>query len=504
MEIISHTTGTKPTLPQDYSDIFTKVQGAKRVVFVSGNFNIVHPGHLRLLKFAADCGDLLLVGVYGKEITKVDMPEELRLESVKSIGIVNHAFLLKEKPEKFIEKLKPAVVVKGKEYEERQNAEQNAVDTYGGKLLFSSGEVRFSSLDLLRKELRESNPTTVVKPTDFIERHGFNFQDLEKTIQKFKDLSVTVIGDLIVDEYITCDPLGMSQEDPTIVVTPVHRDIFIGGASIVAAHARGLGAQVKYFSVAGNDSTAEFARKQLSEHGVDAHIIEDVSRPTTLKQRWRARNKTLLRVSQLKQHDLSHELQVQMFNKLEAALSESNLVIFSDFNYGCLPQDIVDSVVNFCKRKNILMVADSQSSSQVGDISRFKGMALVTPTEREARLATRDFNSGLVVLAEKLRAKAEAKTVLITLGSEGLLIHGGPEINGVHQTDQLPAFNTAPKDPAGAGDSLLTCASMALALGCDIWQSSYLGSLAAACQVGRVGNIPLTPQELITEIEEST
>jgi rfaE bifunctional protein kinase chain/domain len=296
----------------------------------------------------------------------------------------------------------------------------------------------------------------------------------------------------------------MSQEDPTIVVTPVQRDIFVGGAGIVAAHARGLGAQVNYFTVAGQDATADYARKQLSEYGVNATIIEDASRPTTLKQRWRARNKTLLRVSQLKQHDLNHELQIKIFNELEKALADSNLVIFSDFNYGCLPQDIVDSVVNFCKRKNILMVADSQSSSQVGDISRFKGMGLVTPTEREARLATRDWNSGLVVLAEKLRVQAEAKTVIVTMGAEGLLIHGGPELNGVHQTDQLPAFNTAPKDPAGAGDSLLTCASMSMALGCDIWQSAYLGSIAAACQVGRVGNIPLTQNDLITEIEEST
>ncbi len=62
-------------------------------------------------------------------------------------------------------------------------------------------------------------------------------------------------------------------------------------------------------------------------------------------------------------------------------------------------------------------------------------------------------------------------------------------------------MNTAPKDVAGAGDSLLTCTAMALAVGANIWQSLYLGSLAAACQVGRLGNIPLTPEELRAEIE---
>ena len=66
-------------------------------------------------------------------------------------------------------------------------------------------------------------------------------------------MKVCIVGDLIVDEYITCNPLGMSQEDPTIVVTPVEEEQFLGGAGIVAAHAVGLGASVDFFSVVGSD-----------------------------------------------------------------------------------------------------------------------------------------------------------------------------------------------------------------------------------------------------------
>ena len=146
------------------------------------------------------------------------------------------------------------------------------------------------------------------------------------------------------------------------------------------------------------------------------------------------------------------------------------------------------------------MVADSQSSSQTGDISRFKDMMLLTPTEREARFAVSDFNSGLVVLAEKLRTKSRAKNIILTLGSEGLLAHAAQINNDEWMTDRLPALNTAPKDPAGAGDSLLTCSSMAMAVGADIWQSLYLGSVAAACQVGRVGNVPLSPSDIEIEL----
>ena len=147
-----------------------------------------------------------------------------------------------------------------------------------------------------------------------------------------------------------------------------------------------------------------------------------------------------------------------------------------------------------------MIVADSQASSQMGDVSRFKGAALMTPTEHEARLAVRDFRSGLVVLAEALREKADARQLLITLGAEGLIIHCPNPGTGNFMTDRLPAFNTAPKDVAGAGDCLFTCASLALAVGADIWQSAYAGSVAAACQVGRVGNLPLKAEELLMEL----
>ena len=149
-----------------------------------------------------------------------------------------------------------------------------------------------------------------------------------------------------------------------------------------------------------------------------------------------------------------------------------------------------------------MMVADSQSSSQLGDVSRFKGMMLLTPTEREARLAVRDFESGLVVLAEKLRKKARAKNVVMTLGAEGLLAHAATATSDEFTTDRLSAFNTSPKDSAGAGDSLLTCSSMALAVGADLWKSIYLGSIAAACQVSRVGNVPISIKDIKQELAD--
>jgi sugar/nucleoside kinase (ribokinase family) len=110
-----------------------------------------------------------------------------------------------------------------------------------------------------------------------------------------------------------------------------------------------------------------------------------------------------------------------------------------------------------------------------------------------------DFESGLIVLSNELRNRASAENVIITLGAEGLLVHA--QKDGVSCDDRLPSFNTAPKDVAGAGDSLFTCASLGLRAGVDIWQSAYLGTLAAAFQVSRVGNLPLRGSDMEAEIE---
>jgi rfaE bifunctional protein kinase chain/domain len=470
-----------------------------RIVFVSGNFNVVHPGHLRLLQFAAECGEFLVVGVNPDGAPGTMVPELMRLEGVSAISLVKYSFILRESPESFIAKCRPAVVVKGKEYEGRHNAEQRVVDSYGGRLLFGSGEVRFSSLDLLQREYFETNLSAIKKPREFLARHGFTLDDLKKSLSGCNNKRVVVIGDLIVDEYINCEPLGMSQEDPTIVVTPLESKRFVGGAGIVAAHAKGLGADVRFFSVSGTDDAAAFARETLDRYGVTSVIAADDSRPTTLKQRFRAEGKTLLRVSHLRHHAVRPEIAARMKSDIEKTVARADLIIFADFNYGCLPQFLVDDIVELGRKRGVIMVADSQASSQVSDVSRFTGMRLITPTEREARLALRDWNSGLVVLAEALRKKARADYVVITLGSEGILAHAPDAAEW--ETDRLPALNTAPRDPAGAGDSFLTCAALALCAGADIWQSVYLGSIAAACQTSRVGNTPLTQSDLIAEID---
>lgn len=472
----------------------------QKVVFVSGNFNVIHPGHLRILKFARECGDYLVVGVQDKTYDGAVLDEELRLESVRAVSMVDHAFLLHDKPEDFITALQPAIVIKGNEHENAYNPEKAAVEACGGKLLFCSGDAIFSSLDMLKNDFTHTVKTSIIKPTDFLKRHGFTQSDLRKVVQRISGTRVLVIGDLIVDEYIECDPLGMSQEDPTLVVAPVLSQQYIGGAGIVAGHTSGLGCKTNFLTVGNEDATQNFAKEKLGEYGVEVHILHDGSRPTTLKQRYRASGKTLLRVSHLKQHWIEKGLQDRLLKAVDSMIGQCDLVILSDFNYGCLPQPVIDTITSICVEAKIPFTADSQSSSQVGDICRFKDAMLIKPTEREARLALRDFQSGLITIIDKLQTQSRAQNIAITLGAEGVVARNGQKASSGFIDDRLPAFNLAPKDTAGAGDSFLVLTSLALTIGADLWQSMYLGSLAAACQVSRLGNIPLTSAALLAEL----
>jgi rfaE bifunctional protein kinase chain/domain len=476
----------------------------KKTIFISGNFNILHPGHLRLIKFARELGDRLIVGVISDKLggDVIHIPEQLRLEGISSISLVDEAILINDPLDILIENLKPDFVVKGKEHEDRFNLELEAVESYGGKLIFSSGEASFSSLDLINKNLENEVPDTFTLPSNYLNRHDFTSKDMLKSLNKVASLKVCVVGDLIIDEYITCDALGMSQEDPSIVVTPLSSKKFVGGAGIVAAHAAGLGAKVDFFSVTGKDISRNFASETLKDFGVSAYLEIDETRPTTLKQRYRAKNKTLLRVSHLHQHSISLELQNTLLEEIKNRISEYDLIVFSDFNYGCLPQALVDNLTQIASLNDVLMVADSQSSSQSGDVTRFKGMDLLTPTEHEARVSLHNQEDGLVTLAENIRLKSSAKNIMLKLAEEGVLLHQTVDRLKTG-TDRIKSFNLNPADEAGAGDSMLIAAALTFTTSKNFWLAGLMGSLAAGLQISRIGNNPLTAKELFEILENA-
>lgn len=477
------------------------------MILVTGNFNILHPGHIRLLKFAKSCGDYLAVAINSDQL--VNNPsyyeQSHRADVVASLDYVDGCFICEHSPEHLINELRPWAVVKGKEYETIFNAEKKAVDDCGGRLIFSSGDTLQKTSSVFSGD--NSQPILNRKKLNgYSARHKISKESLDEILNSFSSQKILVIGDTIVDEYMQCNAVGMSQEDPTIVVTPDESKFYLGGAAITAAHAKNLGADsVIFFTVVGADSAAKFVSSKLDEYGVVGYSFVDETRPTTLKKRYRVGNKTLLRVNQVKDHDIELEIQDKIWQSLVNELRDTTAVVFSDFNYGVLPQTLVDKITEYCLEHKIKISADSQTSSQVGDISRFKNVDLVTPTEREVRVALNNTRDGLVVLTEKLRKKMQCKNTIVTLAEEGAFIHipltGGKED---WANDKIPALAINVKDPAGAGDCMLASSSLALAGGSDIWTAALVGSVAAACQVSRVGNSPLSHQELRAAVAQLT
>ena len=344
---------------------FRRQHAQQRISFVSGNFKVIHPGHIRLLRFAKEMADLLVVGVLPRNDFNADIDEQDRLYNVQALSMVDYACMVNDPLDDTLRALRPDYVVKGKEHEQTDNIEWQVLEEIGGKLIFSSGQPLPSAMDCVSAAPVQAS-TRLIQPHAYMERHSLCVRSLTNLVERIKKVNVCVVGDVIVDEYINCDALGMSQEDPTVVVTPIDTQRYLGGAGIVAAHAAGLGANVNFAAVCGEGGATDFVSEKCQDYGVTCNLFSDSTRPTTLKQRYRCRGKTMLRVSHLRQHGVDKKLTEEMLAKLRPQVAKAQLLIFSDFNYGCLPQPLVDQLTEWANAKQTLIAADSQSSSQMG------------------------------------------------------------------------------------------------------------------------------------------
>ena len=473
------------------------IEGATDIAFVSGVFNILHPGHRRFLDFAESRNKQLVIGVFSDSVAAKSayMPEDVRLAAVKAYSKKAKVILVNRDLKQILNEIRPSLVIKGPEFKDLENIE-SIVLSWGGEIIFSAGNEKIGvNVETSKVDFRI--PWDLKEIREFILRRNISKSEIVSIIENFQNVNALTIGDVIVDIYQYCRPLGLSKEDPTIVVQPIKEEKFLGGAGIVAAHARALNAHSRLVSVVGKDRNNQCASKLLSKYDVENSIIFDSARKTTTKTRLKCEGQTLLRISDLVETNISNEKIREVINQINMHLSSTNLIILSDFNYGILPPKLVEEIIKIKRQKGLVITADSQSSSQFGDISRFEEMDLITPTEHEARLALNDKESGIVSLAAKLVKKSKAKNLFITLGEDGVLIQDGKNIKNADGVDRLPAFANICRDNSGAGDSMLTAASLALAHGADIWHAAFIGSIAAGIQVTSIGNKPISSENLI-------
>ena len=475
------------------------------VILCYGHFNIIHPGHIRYLEYARKHGSKLVVSIQGDKAfrdsgRKHHFSEQDRASGVAFLHIVDQVIPLGDSSLKdVIYALKPDQLILGKEFERSRSLEMEEAKSLllkqGGLVLYHAGEIQYASSDLLKESLLDIRQERCRLFRAACERQTLKTASLLQSINKFKEASLLVIGDTILDQYIACDAVGMSAEAPVIVVRELESRDYIGGAAIVAAHVQALGAKCHFVSVVGQDNNAKKVKQELKRLRVDHRIIEEPSRPTTLKIRYMVDNQKIFRVSRLKEHSLPPTVEKQVINEIKRIAPQVRGILVSDFVYGMITSRVLETIYAVADRHHLLLFGDLQCSSQIGNIGKFKDFNLLCPTEREARIALDAKEEGLEWIANTLIDKTKSDNIVMKLGADGFIAYE-TKANRFVNRQHFAALTVNPVDLSGAGDSLLAALAVGICSGASLMQASALGACMAALTTQTVGNIPVSQQQL--------
>lgn len=477
---------------------------SKTVCMCHGTFDIVHPGHLRHLMFAKDHSDILIASITAdRHVVKANfrpyVTEQLRALNLAAYEFVDYVIIDDEPtPLKNMELLQPEYFAKGFEYAQGHPAtqgEREVVEAYGGEMLFTPGDVVYSSSALIN-----ASPPNIAVETliTTMEAHGTTFDDLRDALDRMQGLKVHVVGDTIVDTITETVPTGGMGKTPTISVQIQRQTDFVGGAGVVAKHLKAAGADVSFSTVLGEDAHGKLAIIDLKTAGIDLCHETDPTRPTTNKNAIVADGYRLLKLDTVDNRSISDRVLARLIENI--ATIPADVILFSDFRHGIFNRNTISRLA-YAIPAGMFKVADSQVASRWGNILEFRDFDLITPNEKEARFALGDQDSVIRPLASRLYEEARCKTLIVKMGDRGVLTQSAPVGEG-HYLYVVPSFVTRLVDAVGAGDALVAYASLAMKATGAALVASILGSIAAAIECERDGNIPVTNDDVLARIDE--
>ena len=490
--------------PAQIVDILHPKKEEEKVILCHGVFDVVHPGHVRHLAYANTLATTLIVSITSdkfieKGTYRPHIPEDLRALNLAAFEMVDYVIIDKnETPLNLLKKLKPDFFAKGFEYTSSglppaTLEEDKVVKSYGGEMIFTPGDVVYSSTRFIESSLPN---VQIAKLSALMETYEINFTKLRKALESLSDIKVHVVGDTIIDTYTRTTLIGGQTKTPTMSVRYEDKEDYVGGAGIVAKHIRATGANVQFSTVLGNDSLKDHTLKDLRKHGVTPLPVVEKSRPTTNKNVIIADAYRLLKIDTVDNRPISSE----SLEVLERQISDANsdIVIFCDFRHGIFNQASVDRLVRSIPEK-CFKAADSQVATRWGNITEFKNFDLVTPNEREARFSLGDQDSTIRTLAGKIQQQTNSGNIILKLGSRGIFC--------LHKFDNRKTFNFSVDsfanniaDPVGAGDALLAYATLTLFKTKSLITASIIGSIAAACECEIDGNIPVRQENILNKL----
>lgn len=489
----------------------------QRLVHCHGCFDIVHPGHVRHLQHARQLGEKLVVTLTADVfVNKGDarplFDQDLRAENLAALACVDYVYV-NDAPTatELLSELRPDIYIKGAEYETNRDprfiAEREAVEQNGGRVVFTSGDVVFSSTALIgvmgsqtMEGLGHTEDPESVSLRRLRETHGLDSSRVGAILSAMAGKRLVIVGETIIDSYVECAWPEVTTEAPMMTLRPRARSSFDGGAAILAQHAAALGARPTLVTPLPTSIASEALCERLGSVGIEVvRIPMDCDIPE--KERMLVGRDKLVKIDRSTPIELDTRTRTRLVSIVKEISSSADAAIVTDFGLGMLNPTTTREVFG-ALRPNVGTLTGDVSGSR-GSLLAMQEADWLTPSERELRGALGEPLSSLPAVVVDLLERTQARFASVTMAADGVVTFSRRAAIDI-QTDNasrldsehIPALNKAPVDTLGCGDAMLTLGTLALACGENPAVATYVGSIAAASTAGRMGNPAVEPREI--------
>lgn len=314
-----------------------------------------------------------------------------------------------------------------------------------------------------------------------------------------KTKKIIVIGDIMIDAYLSGKVNRVSPEAPVPIVHHLQQENRLGGAGNVALNLLSMGAKVTLCSVIGDDEAAETLSQLLKNEGISAKgLVRLKNRQTTVKTRIIGNNQQLVRVDNESTDDIAEEAEEMLLNQLENLLKEGfDALIFQDYNKGVLTEKVIQRAIQLAHKYEVLTTVDPKLKNFLA----YKGVSLFKPNLKElmeglnCSIDFKNDRAGFEQAVEGLMNQVQPQWVFVTLSEHGVYI------GGKQQAHYFPAHKRTITDVSGAGDTVISVATLCLAAGLAADKVAAIANLAGGIVCEYPGVVAIDAQQLFQEAE---
>ncbi|MFO7922085.1 MAG: bifunctional ADP-heptose synthase [Bacteroidales bacterium] len=325
-----------------------------------------------------------------------------------------------------------------------------------------------------------------------------NSKEIKSIFDRFGDLNIMIIGDVMIDSYMWGRVERISPEAPIPIISVTKRESRPGGAANVALNVQSLGAKPVLLSVTGNDDRRELFFELMKEKGMDTSgILVSDDRKTTVKTRVISSNQQLLRVDEENSDKISRGTERKFSELIRSLITSQKIdaVIFEDYDKGVITPGIIKETIETAHKNNIPVAADPKKRN----FSHYKDIDLFTPNLKEMAggLKTDISRGDLEAIGQaaiKLQEMNRIRYLLITLSEMGIYLRFD------NLGKLVPTEIRGVADVSGAGDTVISVAAACMAAGCSPEYMTMVANLAGGQVCEKVGVVPVDKQQLLEEI----